>query len=140
MKILFPSEQILETEHFDVGQDWEVPIEGFFIIGAKDKTKRSFADFTVPELHELVEILRKVRLAMKEVLGIEDVYVFQNEDTEHGFHVWLFPRHDWMESFGRKIESVRPIMKFAFAERSAEPYLSQVKDAAKKVRARLEQN
>lgn len=137
MRILFPSEKIIETEHFNVGQDWEVPIEGFFIIGANDKSKRSFADFSENELHELVDILRKVRLAMDTVLDIKDVYIFQNEDTEHGFHVWMFPRHDWMEPFGRKIESVRPIMKMALNERSVEPYLTQVKEAAKKVQAFL---
>ncbi|MDO8482559.1 MAG: diadenosine tetraphosphate hydrolase [bacterium] len=137
MKILFPSDQIIETEHFNVGQDWETPIEGFFIIGANDKSKRSFADFSEGELHEFVDILRKVRLAMDTVLGIKDVYIFQNEDTEQGFHVWMFPRHDWMQKFGRKIESVRPIMKAALAERSIEPYLTEVKEAAKKVQAFL---
>lgn len=29
---------------------------------------------------------------MKEELNIENVYFFQNEDSEHGFHVRIFPR------------------------------------------------
>lgn len=137
MKVLFPNDIILKTETFNVGQDWEVPIEAFFIIGANDKTKRSFQDFSSEELHELVDVLKKVRVTMEQVLNIKDVYIFQNEDTEHGFHVWMFPRHDWMEKFGRKIESVRPIMNTAVAERSVEPYISEVRQVAEKLRSHL---
>jgi diadenosine tetraphosphate (Ap4A) HIT family hydrolase len=137
MEILFPDLSVIETKDFDVHQDWEIPIEGFFILGAKDKSKRSISDFSNDELHELVDTLKKVRIAMKDVLDINDVYIFQNEDTVHGFHVWMFPRHDWMEPFGKKIESVRQIMKLATAERSKEPYLSAVKEAATKVKEYL---
>ncbi len=137
MKVLFPDSTILKTETFNVGQDWETPIEAFFVIGANDKTKRSFSDFSDEELRELADILKKVRVAMEHVLNIKDVYIFQNEDTEHGFHVWIFPRHDWMEKFGRKIESVRPIMNAATAERSVEPYISEVKNITEKLRSYL---
>ena len=47
---------------------------------------------------------------MKDKLDIKDVYLFQNEDTDFNFHLWIFPRHERMEKFWRKIESVRPIM------------------------------
>jgi hypothetical protein len=57
--------------------------------------------------------LRVVREGMLNELNIKDVYYFQNEDTEHGFHFWIFPRFDWMHKFGTKIESVRPIMDYA---------------------------
>jgi diadenosine tetraphosphate (Ap4A) HIT family hydrolase len=137
MKKLFPDDRVIETATFDVGQDWEVPIVGFFIIGAKDKTKRSVTDFSDDEMNELAGLMKKVRGAMREVLGITDVYIFQNEDTEHGFHVWLFPRHEWMESFGRKIESVRPIMKHALAARTSDADIAEVKAAARKVREYL---
>ncbi len=137
MRKLFPSDQIIETKTFDVGQDWEVPIVGFFIIAAKDKTKRSFADFDADELNEFIQLLKRVRVAMKEVLQIHDAYVWQNEDTEHSFHVWLFPRHDWMEQFGRKIDSARPIMKFAIANRATGKDIKQIKEAVQKVRAYL---
>ena len=133
MQKMFPSEEVLTTENFDVHQDWEVPIVGFFIIAAQDRRKRSFLDFSPAELSELITLLSRVRGAMDIVLGIKDVYVFQNEDTSHGFHVWLFPRHDWMEQIGRKIESVRPIMQFAVEKRCAEADLIEVRAAAKLV-------
>lgn len=137
MNKLFPSDQIIESEHFDAHQDWEIPIVGMFIIASKDTTKRSVMDFDNEELRELFEVMKKIRIAMKEVLGIQDVYLFQNEDTEHGFHMWLFPRHEWMEKFGRKIQSVRPIINASKERYSEEPHLSEVSEAARKVRAYL---
>lgn len=134
MNKLFDTDTILETKNFIAGQDWEIPIEGFFVIGSKDATKRKVTDFDLSAGHELIELIQKVRNAMQDVLHIDDVYIFQNEDTEHGFHIWLFPRHSWMEKFGRKIESVRPIMKFAASNRATENDILQVKKVAKKVR------
>ena len=134
---LFNDDTILITDNFNIGQDWEVPIVGFFIIGAKDKSKRSIEDFSEEELAELMSAAKKMRLAMKEVLKIRDVYLFQNEDTEHGFHLWLFPRHPWMEEFGRKIESVRPIMLHAQKEFSDEKHIAEVNNAARKVKEYL---
>jgi len=103
---------IFENKNFSIWQDWEVPIQGFFILSPKRKI-RSFIDFSQEESYEFIDLLRKTRKLMKEKLNIKDVYFFQNEDTEHWFHLWIFPRFDWMEDFWRKIQSVRPIMNFA---------------------------
>jgi diadenosine tetraphosphate (Ap4A) HIT family hydrolase len=110
--ILFPNENIITTKLWSVHQDWEVPIPGFFIIAPLRKI-RSLSEFTDWEMIEFISIMRTVRRGMQSVLNIEDVYFFQNEDTSHWFHFWIFPRHSWMEQFGRKIESVRWIMNFA---------------------------
>jgi diadenosine tetraphosphate (Ap4A) HIT family hydrolase len=127
-------EKVLETENFSVGQDWEVPIPGFFIIASKDRNKKSFLDFSQLELSEFINLQHKVRRVMKEVLSIEVVYFFQNEDSEHGFHVWCFPRLLWMEKFGKKIESVRPIMNYAKENLWTEENLKNVKDWCEAVR------
>lgn len=127
-------EKVLETENFSVGQDWEIPIPGFFIIASKDNRKKSLLDFREKELVELIELQTKVRELMREVLKIEVVYFFQNEDTEHGFHVWCFPRLPWMEKFGKKIESVRPIMNYAKENLWTEENLKNVKDWCEAVR------
>jgi len=111
-KILFPKEEIITTKLFNVAQDWEVPIAGFFIVAPLRKIK-SISEFTDEEAIEFINLIKKVRKGMRQVLKIEEVYLFQNEDTEHGFHFWIFPRFDWMEKFGRKIQSVRPIINYA---------------------------
>ena len=136
-KKLFPEEDILITENFHFGQDWEVPIPGFFIAASQDTTKRSLRDFTDKEITELILNIKKVRIAMSEVLGIRDVYFFQNEDTAHGFHVWIFPRHRWMEQFGRKIQSVRPIISYAKENMATDLNLKEVRNVARKIREYL---
>ncbi len=112
MKKLFPNENLITTQLFNVGQDWEVPIPGFFIIAPLREIK-SITEFTDLEAAEFIDLIRRVRKGMRDVLNIKEVYFFQNEDTEHGFHFWIFPRREWMEKFGRKIESVHPIIKYA---------------------------
>lgn len=133
MKKIFPDLTVIETEFFEVNQDWEVPIPAFFIIAPK-RQMSSFDDFTNKEAKDFIFLLRKLRKAMRETLNIEDVYIFQNEDTEHNFHVWIFPRHDWMEKFGRHIESVKPIMDYAKENLVTEKMKKEVRKAAKKVR------
>ncbi len=111
-KILFPDQIVIKTELFTIAQDWEVPIPWFFILSPLRKIK-SISEFTDNEIQEYWFLIRKLREGMKDILNIKDVYFFQNEDTEHGYHLWVFPRHEWMEKFWRKIQSVRPIMEYA---------------------------
>jgi diadenosine tetraphosphate (Ap4A) HIT family hydrolase len=135
-KILFPKEKIIEGDYFEINQDWEVPIVGFFILAPKRKI-RSISEFNENESKEFMDLLIKVRKGMKEVLNIDDVYLFQNEDTKHNFHLWIFPRHAWMEEFGRKIQSVGPIMNYAVEKNSTKEKCKEVKDAAEKIRQYL---
>jgi len=129
MTNLFPDEVILTTNNFIVAQDWEVPIAGFFILSTRRKI-RSIAEFTDEEAREFGGLIKKVRIGMNEVLNIKDVYFFQNEDSIHGFHLWMFPRYEWMKDFGVKIESVRPIMQYAQGLEINEELLGEVKKSA----------
>jgi diadenosine tetraphosphate (Ap4A) HIT family hydrolase len=126
--ILFPNEKIITSKHFTVSQDWEVPIPGFFIIAPLRKIK-SIDEFTDEEATEFISLLRKVRLGMREVLKIKNVYLFENEDSIHGFHMWIFPRYNWMQKFGRKIESVKPIMIYAVKNMTNDETLENVKES-----------
>ena len=134
---LFPDDKIIVTNYFDIHQDWEVPIPGFFILAPLRKIK-SIAELTDEELSEFSTLLRKVRQGMQEVLQIDEVYLFQNEDTEHGFHLWIFPRYKWMEQFGRKIQSVRPIINHAKENMINDDVFKQVKDYVKKMKTYME--
>ena len=132
-KYLFKNEIIISTNLFILEQDWEVPIEWSFVIASSRKI-RSISEFTTEEWVEFMKILKKIRKWMNDVLWIEDVYFFQNEDTEHSFHLWIFPRHKWMEKFWRKIESVRPIMKFAQKNMLDKENIENVKRAVIKMK------
>lgn len=128
MEKLFPNDVVIQTNNFGVHQDWETPIPAFFIIDTP-KPHRSIADFTEAEAVEFIRLAQLVRKGMNEVLNIKDVYFFQNEDTDHNFHLWIFPRHNWMEEFGRKIQSVRIITEHAKSNMVNDQVFQEVKQA-----------
>ncbi len=136
-EMLFPEAKVIVTDAFDVHQDWEIPIPAFFIIEAR-RNIRSIADLTEEESAEFISLARKLRQGMKDVLGIKNVYLFQNEDSSHAFHPWLFPRYDWMDRFGRKIESVRPIMNYAKEHMNTGEVKKQVLDAVAKMKGYMQ--
>ena len=125
---------IYKGKFFEVNQDWEIPIEGFLIIAPLRKIC-SFDDFTDDEGKEFIDILIKTRSILRKELGIENVYIFQNEDTAHNFHVWVFPRHKWMDEFGKGIESVKKIMEHSVNHTSKED-IEKVKEKANIIQAK----
>ena len=129
---------VFTGKYFDVHQDWENPIPGFFILASIDTSKKSVTDFSDEEALELMDILRKVRTAMRDVLDISAIQIYQSEITEHGFHVWIFPRYEWMQQFGEKIQSVRPIMEYAKGNMMTPQCLQDVKEAAAKVKQSIQ--
>lgn len=132
-KIDHSKAEIIVTRYFNVHQDYEIPIEGFLIVSTK-RHIMSIADFTEEEQKEFIRLICKLRKGMKEALKIKEVYLFQNEDTIHHFHLWMFPRLKWMEKFGRKIESVRPIMKYAQQYMKTEKNLERIDKTIKKIK------
>ncbi len=73
---------------------------------------------------------------MREVLKVNTVYFVQEEDTEHHFHVWMFPRYNWMKDgkFGHKIGSVRPIMEYARQNMKTKTNLHKVELATQRLK------
>lgn len=129
---IFKDEIVYKSDLFTIGQDWECPIPAFFIL-APNRKVRTIDEFTEAETSEYIFLIRKLRKGMKEVLNIEDVYFFQNEDTKHDYHLWIFPRHSWMEPFGKGIKSVKPIMEHSINEMMNESSFDEVKNSVEKI-------
>jgi diadenosine tetraphosphate (Ap4A) HIT family hydrolase len=108
---------IFETEHFHAHQDVAYPIEGLVILASKRHIK-CLDELTDEERLDYINTLTKIRKAQREILGIDYVYYFYNEDTTHHFHTWLVPRYQWMNAFGRSVESVRPVLLNARNQRN----------------------
>jgi hypothetical protein len=131
---LFPDDKVIVTEYFDVHQDWEIPIPGLFII-ASTKDRISLDEFNEQEAAEFFNLVRKLRKGMRDVLGIKNVYFWQDESTHHNlFHLWMFPRYEWMEQFGQKIQSIRPIINHAKETMVNEKVIKEVKAAVEKMK------
>jgi len=94
---------------------------------------RSISEFSEEEAIEFINLLHEVRKGMKE-LSIDDVYLFQNEDTPHNFHLWIFSRHKLMEKFGRKIESVRSIMNYSKENMITDDVIKEVRMYVQKMK------
>lgn len=111
-EIVPPGGVIAETENFSIHQDPEVPIKGFLIIGSKKHIK-SISELTQEEAAELFDLVYKARIAMKNIGKIDEVTIIQEERSGH-FHLWLFPRYEWMmDQFGNSLTTIRDIMTYA---------------------------
>ena len=128
--------EVAETENFEVHQDYEIPIEGFMILSSKRHVE-GIEGFSEEERKELVEFIFRIRKAMRESLGIQHIYLIQEEDSSSHFHIWIFPRHDWMKKFGKGIETVRPIMEHARENMKTEEQITKLKEASDKIRKML---
>ncbi|PLS17038.1 diadenosine tetraphosphate hydrolase [Bacillus sp. M6-12] len=127
---------IYETNHFHVHQDIAYPIAGLMIVASK-RHFYTMDELTNEEAEEYIFLIRKLRMAQREVLGVEHVYYFYNEDTTHHFHLWMVPRYQWMNKLGRSVESVRPVLRHSRETMSDEANLKQVMAAADSLRAWL---
>jgi diadenosine tetraphosphate (Ap4A) HIT family hydrolase len=127
---------IIETEYFHAHQDVAYPIEGLVILASKRHIK-CLDELTEAERLDYINILTSIRKAQREVLGIEYVYYFYNEDTTHHFHTWMVPRYDWMNEFGRSVESVRPVLLHARNHRNTVENNQKVMKAIEALRNEL---
>ena len=79
-------------------------------------------------------LVKKLRKGMKDVLSIKTVCFFQNEATHHNlFHMWIFPRYEWMEKYGDRIQSIRLIIDYAKENMVNDKISKEVKDMVKKM-------
>lgn len=93
---------VLETKYFHAHQDVAYPIKGLIILASKRHIK-CVDELTEDEQFDYIKTLSRIRRAQRNVLGIEYIYYFYNEDTTHHFHTWMVPRYEWMYNFGRSI-------------------------------------
>lgn len=124
---------VIRSKYFDVHQDFEIPIPGFMILTSL-KHLMSVDEFNEEEQQDFIKVLSSTRKLQREVLGINVVYLHQEEDTSHHFHLWIFPRYEWMKEWGRKSESMRPIMEHARANMKTDENLKQLDEAVVKLR------
>ncbi|MFC4323089.1 HIT family protein [Litchfieldia salsa] len=121
---------VVETEYFHAHQDVAYPIRGLIILASKRHIK-CFDELTEEERMDYINLLSKIRKVQREILDIEYVYYFYNEDTTHHFHTWMVPRYEWMYEFGRSIESVRPVLLHARNNMNSEENKKEVMSAIK---------
>ena len=127
-----PGGSLLRTKHFDIHQDYAVPIPGFLVF-VPLRHIQSIEEFTDEEASEFGILLKKARSALRTSLDVSLVHIIQDENTPH-FHAVMLPRYEWMkEQFGEKVESIRPIMQYAKTQMSTDTQWQHVITASKTI-------
>jgi diadenosine tetraphosphate (Ap4A) HIT family hydrolase len=90
---------IYRSERFDAHQDIEIALPGFVIVSTV-RHLVSIRELTGEEQIEFAQIVSRIREAQFQC-GLENVYLFQNEDTTDHFHLWMFPVYEWMTGLGK---------------------------------------
>ena len=87
--------EIVKTKNFDISQDFELPINGFIVIGTIRHIE-SINEMTMEEKMELITLVDAVISSLKK-LNICSQYdvIWEEKDNNH-FHVWLMPRHKYL--------------------------------------------
>lgn len=127
---------VIETEFFHAHQDVAYPIKGLIILASK-RHITGLDELTDAEQLDYIKLLSRIRKAQRNVLNIDYVYYFYNEDTTHHFHTWLVPRYEWMYQFGRSVESVRPVLLHARNHLNDEKNMKEVLKAIQDLKNEL---
>ena len=108
-----PCGMAYENERFTLSQDWELPIEGFFVVAPK-RCVEKFIELSSDEQHEMFDIVNKTINILREN-NICDRFniVFEEKENRH-FHIWIMPRHKWMEDLvGDIIDKIGEIFEYS---------------------------
>ena len=112
-EFVLPCGMAYENENFTLSQDWELPIQGFFIVSPK-RCIEKFSELTNDEKIEMFEIVDKTIKILRENNVCERFNVIFEEKEDRHFHVWIMPRHKWMSDLvGDIIDNIGDIFEYA---------------------------
>ena len=102
-----------EDELFTLSQDWELPIPGFFVVSPKKHIEK-FCELTSDEKIKIFEIVDKCMLILRENNICYNYNVIFEEKPGIHFHIWIMPRHDWMDKeFGNPTKRIADVFEYA---------------------------
>jgi len=108
-----PCGMAYENDKFTLSQDWELPIQGFFVVSPK-RCVEKFSELTNDERIEIFEIVNKtIKILRDNKVCDRFNIVFEEKENRH-FHIWIMPRHNWMTALvGDIIDNIGTIFEYA---------------------------
>lgn len=102
-----------ENDRFTLSQDWELPIQGFFIVSPKRHIEK-LCELTKDERNEMFEIVDKtVKILRDNKICERFDYIFEERENRH-LHVWILPRYNWMNKIVNDIiDNIGIILEYA---------------------------
>ena len=127
-----------ENERFILSQDWELPIQGFFVVAPK-RCVEKFEELDKEERIEIFEIVDKTIKILRENNICDRFDVIFEEKANRHFHIWIMPRHKWMlDLVGSIIANIGKICEYAKDNmRNVENY-NTIKEISNLVRRNFE--
>ena len=118
-----PCGMAYENDNFTLSQDWELPIEGFFIVSPKRHIEK-LSELTDIERNEMFYIVNETIKILRENNICERFEILFEEKENRHLHVWIMPRHEWMRKVtGDIIENIGTVLEYAKANfRNEEVY------------------
>ena len=131
---------VFRNEYFTVAQDFELPINGFIIISSIRHVEK-FTELTDEERESLFKLMNKT-LGILENNKIAERYNIILEEKENcHFHVWLMPRHKWMdEKFGKITKNIKPIMDYSINNMRTQENFEQIAKTCELLKQELSKN
>ncbi len=123
-----PCGMAYENERFTLSQDWELPIQGFFIVSPV-RCIEKFEELSGEEKIEMFDIVdRTIKILRKNNVCDRFDVIFEEKENRH-LHVWIMPRHKWMEELvGDIIDNVGKICDYAKANMRNEENYQRIKE------------
>ena len=102
-----------ENDRFTLSQDWELPIQGFFIVSPKRHIEK-LCELTKDERNEMFEIVDKtVKILRDNKICERFDYIFEEKENRH-LHVCILPRYNWMNKIANDIiDNIGIIFEYA---------------------------
>lgn len=123
-----------EDDLFTLSQDWELPIQGFFVVSPKRHIE-NFSELTDEERKKIFDIANYAILTLKKNNICEHFNVIFEEKPKRHFHIWIMPRHKWMnEMAGNIIGNIGKIFDYAVTNLKTQNNLDRIKEISKLMR------
>lgn len=133
--------EIIRTKNFDVSQDFELPINGFIVIGSIRHVE-STNEMTTEEKQELITLIDVIIASLKKLKVCLQYDVVWEEKENNHFHVWLMPRHKYLlEAMGTNImKKIGELFDYAKSNLRTEENLNAIYDTIEKLKIELKSN
>jgi len=133
-EFVLPTGIAYEDDLFTLSQDWELPIQGFFVVSPKRHVE-NFQELTDEERVKIFEIVNYTINVLKENKVCEKFNVIFEEKPNRHFHIWIMPRHEWMKNLvGNITEHIGKVFDYAIQNLKTKENLEKIKEISNIVR------
>ena len=118
-----------QDEYFTVSQDWELPIQGFFVICPASRHVESLKELTDDELAKMFVLAAKTEKILVDMgVAKQFNFVIQEKQGVH-LHLWLMPQQKWMEKLTlNPMANVKAVFDYAKANLRTQENLDAIKE------------